>query len=198
MARIPALPREELPRFEEGFAAAEQFMGFVPNSLFTMARVPGLYESFSSLVRTVFFNDLIPPDLVQMLAFMSSAGSGCRYCQAHTSKSVSRLGVDDEKVAALWEFETSDLFDAAEKAALTLAFHAGQVPNAATDEDFAACREHYTDDQIAAIVAAVSVFGYLNRWNDTVATDLEDVPGDFAERVMAPGGWEAGRHRPPT
>ena len=111
MARIPPLPREELHQFEEGFAAAEQFMGFVPNSLFTMARVPGLYESFGSLARTVFFNDLIPPDLVQMLAFMSSAGSGCRYCQAHTSKSVSRLGVDEEKVAALWEFETSNLFD---------------------------------------------------------------------------------------
>ena len=45
MARIPPLPREELAQFEEGFQAAEQFMGFVPNSLFTMARVPGLYES---------------------------------------------------------------------------------------------------------------------------------------------------------
>ena len=42
------------------------------------------------------------------------------------------------------------------------------------------------------------MFGYLNRWNDTVATELEDVPGDFAERVMTPGGWEAGRHRSQT
>jgi hypothetical protein len=138
-------------------AAAEQFMGFVPNSSFTMARVPGLYESFSAVVPTVFFNDLIPPDLVQMLAFMSCAGSGCRYCQAHTSKSVSRVGVDEEKVTALWEFETSDRF--------------------------------------AAIVAAISIFGYLNRWNDTIGTDLEDVPGEFADRILSPGGWHAGHHR---
>ena len=195
MARIDPLPREDLAEHEDFFQAAEQFMGFVPNSLFTMARVPGLFDAFSSLTRTVFFNDLISPQLVQMLAFMSSAGSGCRYCQAHTAKSVGNLGVAEEKVAALWEFETSEHFDDAERAALRLAFNAGQVPNAATDADFDACKEHYTDDQIAAIVASVSVFGYLNRWNDTMATDLEDAPGGFADRVLVDGGWDAGKHR---
>ena len=195
MARIDPLPREDLAEHEDFFQAAEQFMGFVPNSLFTMARVPGLFDAFSSLTRTVFFNDLISPQLVQMLAFMSSAGSGCRYCQAHTAKSVGNPGVPEEKVAALWEFETSEHFDDAERAALRLAFNAGQVPNAATDADFDACKEHYTDDQIAAIVASISVFGYLNRWNDTMATDLEDVPGGFADRVLVDGGWDAGKHR---
>jgi len=195
MARIDPLPRDGLPQHEEFFRAAEQFMGFVPNSLFTMARVPGLFDAFSSLTRAVFFNDLIPPQLVQMLAFVASAGSGCRYCQAHTAKSIGNLGVSDEKIAALWEFETSALFDDAERAALRLAFGAGQVPNAATDADFDACKAHFSDDQIAAIVAAVSVFGYLNRWNDTMATDLEDAPGSFADRVLVEGGWDAGKHR---
>lgn len=195
MARIDPLPREDLAEHEDFFQAAEQFMGFVPNSLFTMARVPGLFDAFSTLTRTVFFNDLISPQLVQMLAFMSSAGSGCRYCQAHTAKSVGNLGVPEEKVAALWEFETSEHFDDAERAALRLAFNAGQAPNAVTDADFAACKEHYTDDQIAAIVASISIFGYLNRWNDTMATDLEDVPAGFADRVLVDGGWDAGKHR---
>lgn len=195
MARIEPLPREDLAEHEDFFAMAEQFMGFVPNSLFTMARVPGLFDAFSTLTRTVFFNDLISPQLVQMLAFMSSAGSGCRYCQAHTAKSVGNLGVSEDRIAALWDFETSPHFDDAERAALRLAYHAGQVPNAVTDADVAACRAHYSDDQIAAIVASISVFGYLNRWNDTMATDLEDVPGGFADRVLTDGGWTAGKHR---
>ena len=37
--------------------------------------------------------------------------------------------VPDEKIAALWECETSDLFTDAEKAALVLAREAAGVPN---------------------------------------------------------------------
>jgi AhpD family alkylhydroperoxidase len=195
MARIEPLPRAELPEFEPDFAMIDSIQGYVPNSLFTMARVPGLMPAFMTMVRTVFMNGLIPPDLVQMVALMASSGSGCRYCQAHTSKAASSHGVSEQKLAAVWEFETSDLFDDAERAALRLAFHAGQVPNAATEDDFAACRSHYTDDQIAAIVASVSLFGYLNRWNDTVATELEDIPNDFASGVLGPQGWNSGKHR---
>ena len=195
MPRIEPLPRAELPEFEPDFAMVDAVQGYVPNSLFTMARVPGLMPAFMTMVRTVFMNGLIQPDLVQMVALMASSGSGCRYCQAHTSKAASGHGVSEQKLAAVWEFETSDLFDDAERAALRLALHAGQVPNAATEDDFAGCRLHYTDDQIAAIVASVSLFGYLNRWNDTVATELEDIPNDFASSVLGPQGWDSGKHR---
>jgi AhpD family alkylhydroperoxidase len=194
MARIDPLPRADLPEFEETFAFIDSMQGYVPNSMFTMARVPGLMPAFMELVRTVFTNGLIPPDLVQLVALMASSGSGCRYCQAHTSKSAAGLGVPEDKLAAVWEFETDDRFTDAERAALRLAFHAGQVPNAATDDDFDACRAYYTDDQIAALVASIAVFGYLNRWNDTVATELEDMPNEFATSVLGPQGWERGKH----
>ena len=194
MPRIEPLPRAELPEFEPDFAMVDAVQGYVPNSLFTMARVPGLMPAFMTMVRTVFMNGLIPPDLVQMVALMASSGSGCRYCQAHTSKAASNSGVSAEKLAAVWEFETNDLFNDADRAALRLAFHAGQVPNAATEDDFEACRLHYTEDQIAAIVASISLFGYLNRWNDTVATELEEIPKAFASEVLGPQGWKPGKH----
>ena len=49
MARIEPLPRDELAAHEAGFAMVEQMMGFVPNSMFTMARVPGLLPAFQGL-----------------------------------------------------------------------------------------------------------------------------------------------------
>lgn len=196
MAQISPIDRNELPEFEDRFAFIERAMGFVPNSMFTMARVPGLLEGFSDLGAVVLGNGLIPPDLVHMVSFMASAGAGCRYCQAHTAHSAERSGVPDHKLTDLWSFESSDHFTDAERAALRLAFHAGHVPNAVTPADFAACREHYTDEQITAIVAVCAFFGYLNRWNDTMATDLEDGPAAFGERVLGPGGWEAGKHAP--
>lgn len=41
---------------------------------------------------------------------------------------------------------------------------------------------------------AIALFGYLNRWNDTMATSLEDYPASVAERTIAGGGWQAGKH----
>ena len=125
---------------------------------------------------------------------MTSAAAGCRYCQAHTVAHAEHLGVDPAKLAELWSFETSDHFDDAERAALRLALHAGQHPNAVTDADFDDCRRHYTDDQITAIVAVCALFGFLNRWNDTMATTLEAAPATVAQRVLAPQGWTAGKH----
>jgi alkylhydroperoxidase family enzyme len=194
MSRVGPLRRDELGEYEEGFALVEAFMGFVPSSLYVMARVPGLLEGFTGLAGVAFTNGLLPADLTQLVGHVTSAASGCRYCQAHTAAHAEHLGVPEEKLTELWSFETSEHFDDAERAALRLAFHAGQQPNAATDEDFAACREHFTDEQITAIVAVCSVFGYLNRWNDTMATILEAVPRDTADRVLASQGWTVGKH----
>ena len=104
------------------------------------------------------------------------------------------LGVEDEKIAAIWEFESSDLFSDAERAALSFAQAAAQVPNAVTDDDFAQLRKYFTEFQIVEIMSVVSLFGYLNRWNDTMATTLEKEPTDFAHRAINETGWTAGKH----
>ena len=69
----------------------------------------------------------------------------------------------------------SPLYSAAERAALDLAVAAGAVPNAATDQMFLELRKHWTEEQIVEIVGVIAVFGF-NRWNDTLATPLEDEP----------------------
>jgi hypothetical protein len=59
---------------------------------------------------------------------------------------------------------------------------------------FDALGEHFTPRQITQIVAVISAFGFLNRWNDTVATTLEELPTTFAERELSPAGWQLGKH----
>ncbi len=194
MSRIQPMSMDELPEYAEGFALIEGFMGFVPSSLRNMARVPGLLDGMTGLSSVVFLDDLLPTALKQLIGFMASAGAGCRYCQAHTAAHAAHLGVEAEKLAALWSFETSECFDDAERAALRLALHAGQSPNAVTDEDFAECRRFYSDDQLTAIVAVCALFGYLNRWNETMATTLEQTPRMVADQVLASQGWTVGKH----
>jgi alkylhydroperoxidase family enzyme len=192
--RIEPLPAHALFEYDEGFAAIEGYMGFVPTSLRTMARVPGLLDGLTGLSAAVFLNPLLPDGLKQLIGNVTSAAGGCRYCQAHTAAHAHHLGIDDTKLTDLWSFETSNHFTDAERAALRLALHAGQHPNATTDTDFATCRRHYTDDQITAIVAVIALFGFLNRWNDTMATSLEPTPHAVADRFLAPQGWNRGNH----
>ena len=192
--RIRPPAPEDVPEYAGLFGVYEQVMGLVPETLRSMTLVPGLLDGYVGMAHAAAMNGLISEELAQLAGHMASAGAGCRYCQAHTTAHAAHLGVPEAKLAELWSFETSEQFDAAERAALRLAFHAGQHPNAATEEDFAGCREHFSDEQITAIVAVCALFGFLNRWNDTMATTLEEVPRDTAERVLAPQGWTIGRH----
>lgn len=194
MPHIPPIPREDLPQYEPFFQGAEMAMGFVPSSIRTMAHVPAIFEGFLGLVPNVLNNGVIPSELVDLVGLVTSNASGCRYCQAHNGATAAHHGSDPAKIAAAWEFETSEHFTDAERAALRLAFHAGVTPNMTTDEDFAELEKHYSTEEIVAIVAVISLFGWLNRWNDTMATQLEEEPTAFAAATLADRGWEVGKH----
>ena len=55
-------------------------------------------------------------------------------------------------------------------------------------------KQHWSEDQIVQILGAVCLYGFLNRWNDSMATDLEESPRDMGETVLASGGWTGGKH----
>lgn len=194
MPHIPAIPREDLPQYEPFFQGAEMAMGFVPSSIRTMAHVPPIFEGFIGLVPAVLENGVISTELVNLVSLVASTASGCRYCQAHTGATAAHRGVDPVKLAAAWEFETSELFSDAERAAMRLAFHGGVTPNAVTAEDFDEVKKFYSTEEIVAIVAVIALFGYLNRWNDTMATQLEAEPTAFAAAALGDVGWNVGKH----
>lgn len=59
-------------------------------------------------------------------------------------------------------------------------------------------REHFDDDQVVEIVAVIANFGFLNRWNGTMATQLERSPLAWASEHLGDTGWEAGKHTEPS
>lgn len=194
MAHIDPLPRGAVPEFRERFDHYEATRGFVPNSIMTMARRPAIARAFMDLNKAVLYEGTVSEELKMLVSLIASQAAGCRYCQAHMANLSSVYKASDDKIAAVWEFETSALFDEAERAALTLALKAAMVPNEAGPEDFEALRAHFDEGQIVEIVATVALFGYLNRWNDTMATDLEERPRRVAERTVGSAGWEPGKH----
>ncbi len=196
MAEISPLARAELGEFEPVFRLVEAVMGFVPNSMLTMGRRPELLRAFAGLVGHVLGPGRLPGELKQLVAYVSSLSAGCRYCQAHTSHSAHRQGASPEKIAAAFSFETSPLFDAREHAALALARDASASPPATTPAHFEALRAHFDEEEILELVAVVATFGFLNRWNATMATSLEEEPLGFAREHLRASGWKPGEHAP--
>ncbi len=196
MDRIAPLKPEELGELQDIFEPVIERMGFIPKSQLVMARKPALLKAFIQLGRAVYAEEegSIPFSLKNMIGHASSLAVGCMYCAAHTGSNASRSGVADDKIAAIWEYETNDVFSKAERAALRFAQAASSVPNAVTDDDVAELAKHYTEFQIVEIMSVVAMFGYLNRWNDSLATGLEDVPTNFAEQALAETDWQPGKH----
>jgi len=181
--------RDKFPELEPIFAAVEGAMGYLPNAYLGMAKRPELLKAFSGLVATIFASDGIDQASRQLIALAVSLSAGCKYCQAHTSHGAERAGVTDDKISAILNYKQSDHFSDKEKALLDLAYASGRTPNESNKEHFTDLKKYYSEEQITDIVSVISIFGFLNRWNDTLGTALEDVPKDYVEQNLRPLGW---------
>ena len=194
MPRLDPLPLEDLGDARPILEGIAEQTGYVMNSLSTLGRKPEILASLMGFATSVMAPGDVSPDLKNMVSQIVSKSAGCSYCMAHTGHAGEGAGVTSEKEDALWEYETSDLFTDAERAALRVAQGAGMAPNGVTDEDFDALKEHFTDDQIIEILAVIGMFGFFNRFNDTMATQLEASPLNYAETALGPKGWDVGKH----
>lgn len=195
MAHMKPLPPETMPDLKEDMAVFEDILGFIPNSILTMQRRPGMVKGFVALTKGVMDPEgSVDLGLMRLIAHFSSRAAGCQYCEAHSLIAAKIHDVPQEKLDAIWEYQWNPLYTDAERVALDFALAAGSVPNAVDEELFSRMREHWSDDQIVQILGAVCLYGFLNRWNDSMATDLEEAPSEMGEKVLASGGWTGGKH----
>ncbi len=193
--RIEPLPPEHTPELKDAFEAMQKNLGFIPNSMLILQRKPRIARALAALTASIWEPDgQVDRGFKRLVAHVASRTAGCRYCMAHTAGGALHFGVEEKRVAAVWEFRTSPLFTEGEKVALDFAIAAASVPNGVTDDMFAALRRHWSEIQIVEIVAVIATFGFLNRWNDTMGTPLEAEPLAVGERFLAPRGWSAGKH----
>ena len=134
------------------------------------------------MVDTLYGSGSVDIELKRLVGNITSNAAGCQYCMAHTAHGAHKSGASEEKLDAIWSFETSHLFSERERAALRLAQNAGMSPSQVTDEQFEEVKKYFNDDEIVEIIGIISLFGFLNRWNSTIATDIESSPLRFARQ----------------
>jgi len=195
MPRLDPLPPDHTPELKPHFDFFLGTLGFAPNSVLTMQRKPKLVKAFAQLNAAVMDPEgEVDLGFRRLIGHLASKAAGCLYCQAHTVLGAKNFGVSEERLAALWDFRASALFSEKERVALEFALAAASQPNAVTDELFAELRRHWSESEIVEILGVVAMFGFLNRWNDSMATPLEPVPKDLTEKALGSRGWTAGKH----
>lgn len=195
MSRLAPLPPETTPELKSHFDFFLGTLGFTPNSVLTMQRKPRLVQAFAQLNAAVM-DPAGEVDLGfrRLVGHVASKAAGCLYCQAHTLLGAQNFGVSEAKLADIWNYASSPHYSERERIALDFALAASAQPNAVTDAQFALLRQHWSEGEIVELLGVVAMFGFLNRWNDTMATPLEPVPIAVARSAFGDQGWEPGKH----
>ncbi|MEO8795269.1 MAG: carboxymuconolactone decarboxylase family protein [Daejeonella sp.] len=170
-------------------------LGFCPNSVKTMYIRPRIAMAFIEMNKAVMENQgNVSSALKRLIGYISSNVAGCRYCQAHTIRAAERYDAAPAQMENIWEYKTHPSFSEAERAALDFAFASSMIPNAVSDEIAENLRKYWDDGDIVEILGVVSLFGFLNRWNDSMGTEIEDGARESGEKFLAKEGWNSGKH----
>jgi AhpD family alkylhydroperoxidase len=131
---------------------------------------PDLTTGVQHLFKAIYAGG-VPPQTLELVHLRASQINGCSYCVDAGSKSAEQKGMSAEKLLAVSAWYESELFDDAERAALTLTEAATRLadrPGAVTDEIWGEATKHYDERQLAALVLMVGVSNFFNRINTTL------------------------------
>jgi len=195
MPLVTPLAKGSSPEVEGLARFFDETLGFTPNSVLTMQHRPAIARAFINLNKAVMANEgRLTSEQKRLIGLLASSVAGCRYCEAHTALAAERYGVSQERLDAIWSYASSPFFSEAERAAFDFALAAASVPNGVTERISAELIRHWDEGEIVEILGVVALFGFLNRWNDSMGTTLEDQAVEMGNRHLAPRGWAVGKH----
>jgi len=172
-------------------------LGVIPSSVKTMSYHPNIADAFTNLnIAVMECKGTVTPEFKRLIGYVTSFSSGCLYCQAHTILGAERFGSTKERMEEVWNYSKSSVFSDAEKAALDFAFAAASVPNKVNTKEITELKKYWDDNDIVEIMGVIALFGFLNRWNDSMGSVLEDLPTEKGEKYLRDNtNWAPGKHR---
>ena len=108
---------------------------------------------------------------LELVHLRASQINGCSPCVDAGVKSAKKAGETDERLLQVVAWRESGLFADAERAALAMAEAATRLadhPEAVTEEIWAEATDHFTEEQLAAIILMIGITNLFNRLNTTI------------------------------
>jgi len=188
MARIEPLSDESLELSAPAIYRMLDMVGYVPNAMATVARKPDVLAALLPLVEVVMRGPgRLTPGFRFLIAYVASETVGCRYSAVHSVHAAEHLGESSERVRAVASWRDSALFSDAERTLFALAAAAAPLPSRAEQRHFDTAREYHDDDLLVEVMTVVALFGWFNRWNTALASQLEELPHRAVQALMGEG-----------
>jgi AhpD family alkylhydroperoxidase len=108
----------------------------------------------------------LPESTQALVSLRASQINGCGWCVDVHTKEAAAAGETPLRLNLVAAWRHAGVFTEAERAALALTEEGTRLADASTgvsDETWAHVREHYDDDQIAALVSLVAMINATNR-----------------------------------
>ncbi|MFF6995162.1 carboxymuconolactone decarboxylase family protein [Streptomyces sp. NPDC008313] len=108
----------------------------------------------------------LPSSTQELVSLRASQINGCGHCIDMHTKEAAAAGESAVRLHLVAAWRESTVFTEAERAALALAEEGTRLADAhqgVSDETWALVREHYDDDQVAALVCLVALINAANR-----------------------------------
>lgn len=127
----------------------------------------------------------LEPHLLELVKLRASQINGCAYCLDMHSKDARARGEDEQRLHVLAAWQEAPFYSPRERAALTWCEALTLLPQtAAPDEAFAEVKEHFSDEEIAALTFQIVA---INGWN-RLAVGLRTPVGDYVSPFRGAAG----------
>ncbi|MFI5868154.1 carboxymuconolactone decarboxylase family protein [Streptomyces sp. NPDC051546] len=114
----------------------------------------------------------VDPHTLELVHLRASQINGCSACVHAGVAGAKKSGETDERLHAVAAWRETPFFSDSERAALALAEAATRLADrsgqAVPDEVWDAAADHFTEEQLAAIVLMIATTNFFNRLNATV------------------------------
>ena len=185
--------KKESPELKELIRFYDETLGFCPNSVKTMFIRPEIAYAFINLNKAVMENKgKLSSKMKRLIGYIASTVSGCNYCRAHTIRAAERYGANSNQLTDIWEFRNSKNFDKKEKVVFEFTIAASSIPNQVDDILSNELRKYWDDGEIVEILGVISLFGFLNRWNDSMGTRIERGADKSGKKLIK--DWNPQKH----
>jgi len=180
MAMMPYPDDENLSEDQEVlFEHAKVLMGRLANAVRMGGHSPKVMQPLMGFMVAALRHEvsgILPMEVKSLAILKTSTLNGCAYCVGHNSTLGRGLGFSEEKIEAVTgDYQNSDLFTDAEKAAMAWAeclteknYHMGEG-KAAKEE----LKKHFSEPEIIEITMVSGFFNFWNRFTDGLEIDLE-------------------------
>lgn len=185
MARIEGMKRPKTPVARLAFFLSRRSYGRVITPARVYAHDSRLLLAVGLMEEVQEWSKQTSAPMKQLARMLVAWRIGCPWCLDFGTRQASQLGVTEEQLRALPDYEHAPLFSEEQRAVLRYADAMTRTPVHIPDALFNPLKAHYTDRQILEVTAAIAWENFHARVNHALDLEAEGV----ASRVcLVPAG----------